>query len=494
MKQGRKPVEGAVYGVYVEELKKYGAYQILEVLKGSICYIVLDYLESAPPKEEILPDLRPFYRERFRYHHALAMEYISNDRIPSDYVFCGVCPPVTNKSCDVYGGDKWGYGIEYLFEMDWRQGDARQKENYKKYINGGEWVNLSKGSFRKNEPVLTTALYEAVEHNFSVELFPCVTDVAIEGANLGILDCIAGASLIRSFRWKSPQTEVLDFRKLQQIHSFELDGTGVKRIYLPDDVRYLKLTGKLQPELQIIGKTIGLNLSMEDADLRDYGLSDVHNLAVFKIKELDLGEIPLLFPELRELGLWGKPGIINNLEALEKLHFLRDLIIQDSFGFSAEDMKVLERISELRSVDLYSVPKEAGMTVRKTWKGKLDYLEVKRLRSDDWLKENLENPFRDWDGSEFVPAAAYKKTIQQYKKTKKQLEQAGTREDAVTAAKEYGLSFNRLNRQYDQFIETDEREDLFHVLESLYEDFLKDKNLIDLDEFLDILDEIRDEW
>lgn len=49
--------------------------------------------------------------------------------------------------------------------MDWRQGDAKQKENYKKYINGGEWVNLSKGSFRKNEPVLTAALYEAVEHN-----------------------------------------------------------------------------------------------------------------------------------------------------------------------------------------------------------------------------------------------------------------------------------------------------------------------------------------
>lgn len=492
--QKHKPIVGAVYGVYVEDLKKYGAYQILEVLKGSICYIALDYLESEPPKEEIIPDLRPFYQERFRYHHALAMEYISNDRIPSDYIFCGVCAPVTNKSCGVYGGDKWGYGIEYLSETDWRQGDVKQKENYKKYINGGEWVNLSKGSFRKNEPVLTTALYEAVEHNFSVDLFPCVTNVEIEGPNPGILDCIAGASLIRSFHWKSPQTEVLDFRNLQQIHSFELDRTGVKRIYLPDDVRYLKLTGKPQQELQIIGKTTGLNLSMDDADLCNYGLSDVRKLDVFKIKELDLGRIPLLFPELRSLALWGKPGIINNLEALEKLPFLRELIISDLFGFSEADMKFLERIPELRGLDLYSIPKEAGMAVKKTWKGKLDYLAVKRLRSDDWLKENLGNPFRDWDGSEFVPAAAYKKTIQQYKKTKKQLEQVSTREEAVAAAKEYGLSFNRLNRQYSQFIETDEREDLFLVLEQLYEQFLKDKNLIDLDEFLDVLDEIRDEW
>ena len=492
--QRQKPVVGAVYGVYVEELKKYGAYQILEVLKGSICYIALDYLEQEPPKEEILPDLRPFYQERYRYHHTLAMEYISNDRIPGDYIFCGVCPPVTNKSCKNYGGDKWGYGIEYLSEMDWRQGDAKQKENYKKYINGGEWVNLSKGSFRKNEPVLTTALYEAVEHNFSVEIFPCVTKAEIEGPNPGILDCIAGASLIRSFCWKSPQTEVLDFRNLQQIHSFELDGTGVKRIYLPDDVRYLKLTGKLQSELQIKGKTKCLNLSMENADLCNYGLSDLHNLNVFTIRELDLGEISRLFPKLRSLALWGKPGIINNLGALGKLSFLRELLISDLFGFSADDTKVLERIPELRSLDLYSIPKAAGMAVKKTWKGKLDYLEVKRLRSDDWLKENLENPFRDWDGSEFVPAAAYKKTMQQYKKTKKQLDQVSAREEVVAAAKEYGQSFNRLNRQYDQFIETDEREDIFLVLEQLYEQFLKDKKLIDLDEFLNVLDEIRDEW
>ncbi len=51
-----------------------------------------------------------------------------------------------------------------------------------------------------------------------------------------------------------------------------------------------------------------------------------------------------------------------------------------------------------------------------------------------------------------------------------------------------------MNRQYGQFIETDEREDLFLVLEQLYEELLKDKNLMDLDEFLGILDEIRDEW
>ena len=122
MKQERKPAVGAVYGVYVEELGKYGAYQILEVDRGSICYVVLDYLESEPPKEDLLPDLQPLYQERFRFHHAMDMKYISNNRIPRDYIFCGVCPPVTSRSCNNYAGDKWGNGIEYLYEMDWGKG------------------------------------------------------------------------------------------------------------------------------------------------------------------------------------------------------------------------------------------------------------------------------------------------------------------------------------------------------------------------------------
>lgn len=493
MEQGHKPVVGAVYGVYVEQLKRYGAYQILEAERDSVCYIVLDYLEWEPPKEEVLSELQPLYLERFRHHHALDMKYIHNNRVPRDYVFAGVCSPVTNKSCNIYAGNEWGHGIEYVDEMDWREADSKQKENYKKYINSGEWVNLPKGSFRKRERVLTTTLYEALGEKFSVELFPCITDVEIEGQNPGILDCIAGASLIRAFRWKASKTEVLDFRNTK-IRKLVLDGTGVKRIYLPDGVRYLKLTGQLHPKLQVVGKTIDLNLSMEKNELYNYGLSDVQNLSVFRIEELDLTEIPRLFPKLRSLMVEGKPGIIKNLENLGKLPFLRNLTISDLFGFSAEDMKILERVPELRSLDLDSIPKEAGMAVRKTWRGKLDYLEIKKLRSDDWLKENLENPFRHWDGSEFIPARAYKRTIQQYKKTKKQLEQVKTREEAVAVVKEYGLCFNCLNEKYEEFIETDEREDIFLVLEQLYEQFLKNKNLIGLDEFLDILDKIRDKW
>ncbi|MBD5134647.1 MAG: hypothetical protein HDT39_01590 [Lachnospiraceae bacterium] len=493
MKQGYKPEVGAVYGVYVEELRKYGAYQILEVEQGSVCYIVLDYLETEPPKKEDLSGIRPLYLERFRYHHALNMKYIYTNRVPEDYIFIGVCAPVTNRSCKVYSGKEWGHGVEYLDEADWQEADSKQKENYKKYINSGEWVTFKKDSFRKNEGVLTTELYKAAGENFSVDQFPCVTAVHIEGANPGILDCIADASLIHTFHWQEPQTEELDFRNTR-LHTFELDGTGVKRIYLPDGVRSLKLTGRLQPELQIIGETVSFTIDMETDRIFHYGLTNVKRLFLGGIKELSLEKIPVVFPELHSLTIAGEPGIIKNLDALGRMCSLRDLTVYDLFGFSADDMKVLEKLPQLRSLDLYSIPKEAGLAARKICKGKLDNLEVQRLRSDDWLKENLDNPFRHWDGSEFVPIGAYKKTMQQYKKTRKQLKQVKTREEAVEVVKEYGCCFNLLNKRYDEFIETDEREDLFSVLEQLYEEFLRDKGLIGLDDFLDILDEIREEW
>lgn len=484
---------GAVYGVYVDLLGKYGAYQVVEVESGSVCYVVLDYLEPEPPKAESLSDLQPFYQERFRYHHELDMKYIQNDQVPKDYIYIGSCPPVTTRSCSIYAGNEWGHGMEYVYEMDWQEADAGQRQRYKKYINSGDWVNLKEGSFRKNQSVLTTEIYEAVGQKFSVELFPCITDVEIQGANPGILDCIEDASLIRTLRWKDPQTEVLDFRNTR-LRSFVLDGTGVKQIFLPAGVRSLNLTGRLDPDLQVTGETMGLALSMKDAGLSDYGLLHVRKLFLGEIEKLDLGKLPALFPELRALSLTGHPGTLKNLKALGDLAFLRELTIWDLFGYSAEDLQVLGQIPELRSLDLNSIPKEAGLAVRKTWKGKLDYLEVRKLRSEEWLKENLENPFRHWDGSEFVPTAAYKKTMQQYKKTKKQLAQIRTKEDALAAAEEYGRFFNGLNRRYNQFIETEEREDIFQVLELLYHQCLKNKNLMELEDFLDALDKIRDEW
>ena len=115
-------------------------------------------------------------------------------------------------------------------------------------------------------------------------------------------------------------------------------------------------------------------------------------------------------------------------------------------------------------------PEEAGKQIKKKYKGKITELDIRKLRKPEWLAENLDNPLRHWDGSEFVPPAKFKKAVVIYR---------NARRDALVAAnqylidrdaallqnrleqtgKEFVIAFNKLDGK-SGFIETEEREDL----------------------------------
>ena len=82
-----------------------------------------------------------------------------------------------------------------------------------------------------------------------------------------------------------------------------------------------------------------------------------------------------------------------------------------------------------------------------------------------WLAQNLDNPFRGWDGAEHIPAAAAKKAANQSRKTRSLLMKLATEPgedapaqamDAVTA---YTQTFNKMG-----FIETEERDEIYMAL------------------------------
>lgn len=110
---------------------------------------------------------------------------------------------------------------------------------------------------------------------------------------------------------------------------------------------------------------------------------------------------------------------------------------------------------------------------------------VRRLLIDpEGLAENLENPFRHWDGMEGVPAGAAKRAAGLYKKLRKELLRlAGEQpEDAQAQAEAAVTAFVRpFNRM--RFIETEEREDVYSalcgLLEELPESALDRRALVD---------------
>ena len=128
------------------------------------------------------------------------------------------------------------------------------------------------------------------------------------------------------------------------------------------------------------------------------------------------------------------------------------------------------------------------------------------MRDSGWLADNIDNPLRKWDGSGFVPAAAYKRSFKCYKDTKKLLLNAENSEDVIEIVRQYTRNFNGLNRKYGQFIETEEREDIFMAMEQLYKECIlgksnnnksrnttKDIN-ITLEEVLDVIEENKEDW
>ena len=104
-----------------------------------------------------------------------------------------------------------------------------------------------------------------------------------------------------------------------------------------------------------------------------------------------------------------------------------------------------------------------------------------KTRKPEWLAQNLDNPFRGWDGAEHIPASAAKKAANQYRKTRSLLmklaAELGGDAQALDAVAAYTQTFNKMG-----FIETEERDEIYmalrDILDALPGDMLQKDALI----------------
>ena len=196
---------------------------------------------------------------------------------------------------------------------------------------------------------------------------------------------------------------------------------------------------------------------------------------------------------------------MKKVQLLGRLKNLQVLSLCDLFGFGIELLEGIAQMPELRDLDCESIPKDVGTEIKKQWKDKIDVLSVTKMRDENWLKENMDNPLRHWDGSEFIPPAAYKKAFQCYKKTRKKMLEAVDKQEILLIAQEYTEVFNKLNEKFEEFIETEERDDIFDAMKQLYEDCVAkrfdgeknaDDKILDItwDEIESVIEELREDW
>lgn len=231
-------------------------------------------------------------------------------------------------------------------------------------------------------------------------------------------------------------------------------------------------SGDLPGELKLTGDRF-------DAAIADRMNEDVWSLDVDAIGSLDCGKLVRAFPTLRRLDLAGKLGRLDNASQLNRLPSLKRLFISNLFGMTRSDCLMPGSVPALESLALHSVPREYGAAMRSVWSKELTkgcFVEVSGLRGPDWLAENVDNPLRDWDGRAQISAVKFRKSVAQYKATRRAVLAAlsdpsivDLKARMIEFGREFGEAFNKLARS-DDFIETEEREELFAALMAIPKD------------------------
>lgn len=204
--------------------------------------------------------------------------------------------------------------------------------------------------------------------------------------------------------------------------------------------------------------------------------NDVRKLETTGLSEVDGAQLAVIFPNLKSLTLGGSLGQFTNAGQLNRLRFLKSLFMSDLFGMTKDDCLLPAEVPHLEYLGLDSVPSEYAHAMRARWRSEVvngTSVTISKARKPEWVQENLENPLRDWDGREHISAVRFKKAVEQFKKTRREiLALVGPQSDDTALAilmnlgREYALAFNRLEGR-SPFIETEEREELFAALNTV---------------------------
>ena len=161
---------------------------------------------------------------------------------------------------------------------------------------------------------------------------------------------------------------------------------------------------------------------------------------------------------------------------MAKLQHLESVWLSDLYDFDSFVKKT--EMPNLSSITLWSVPKIVADKVKKEFKG-IDELDIKQARTDEWIKANLDNPLRDWDGRDGTKPSVAKKAMKAYTDAYKKLSANKDKDEALNILKNFIAIFNEIDKKHH--IDTLEREeiwDAFNMLGELTSLTIKEKENI----------------
>ena len=491
---------GDIYCVYNKSLKKYTACQVTKIddsgKKPQATIISLDWVSDELPKEEELALMKPLYIDYMYWGGTFNIKRVDVN-VPLNYVYVANVKPLNNEDTGTYGG--WNSGVEIYNQFKWLKIPKEQRDAFKAADASSEHVE-----FEGNRRRLGTHSENDMWHDFddalSLRVFPCLSSLTVTKWHKNLFEYLNSNPFIRELVIENHGKSSLDFSETT-IARLSVDMTGLEELIINDDLSMLFLLGEVKDGCKITSPSFGSDLILycDGSVPKIQGLEGLEKLYIRTITELDIADILRAYPKLRELRLWGKPGNLINFAKISEFSELEVLTTMDLFGFTADEVPKPESLQKLYMLWMDSLPEDAAKEVKKLYKKRkgegLD-LWITKPRKAEWLAQNLENPFRSWDGEEHITPANAKKAADIYRKTRAamvKLIEAPSKDiekDAEALVRDYTEGFNKMDKK-KPFIDTVERDEVFTALDGILS-LIPDELGIDQDKLLDLFDQLKD--
>ena len=492
---------GDVYCVYNEKLKKYTACQITKVEdkdgKEMAVKLSLDWSGEEPLKEAELSELKPLYVDYMYWDNSLDINHVEVN-VPENYIFVGNVAPIMDVSSDSYSYG-WGSGDIIYRQLRWQDIPKEKRDAFKAADKSEEKVVLEGEECRISRRNMSDE-WSHFEDVLSLRVFPCLSHLTLHKWYKNLYEYLEGYPFLRELELNNHGQKKLDFSK-SYIDRLSVDMTGVEELVLNDGMEHLILFGEVTDNCKIRTEDNGstLILYVDGALPRLSGIENLESLHIRSITKLDIEEVLSRYPDLLELRLWGKPGILINFDKLSGFSKLRFFSTMELFGFSEKDIPKPESFPNLCSLWMDSLPEDAAKMVKKLYKNRAKeglHLWITKARKPEWLAQNLDNPFRSWDGREGITPSNAKKAADLYRKTRAQVvklvEGAASdfEQDIEALVRTYAEGFNKMDKR-KYFITTIERDEVFDALSDIL-GLIPDELGLDKNRMIDIFDDVKE--
>ena len=457
---------GDIYSLYLKRWNFYVSAQIVvkDDSRGTIA-VLLDIFSKEVPTLDALKKAKPFVLDH-HYWHTTNFYLYTGELWAFNPIFIGNSTPIetpTNEHFSTFGME------QFSLQYQWNQLPDDFKNSFKEQRPRNKTIKITRS---ENKDFYTSLLQEKP---LAYEVESCIFDAQLQ-----------------SFLKENQQVSDLELEEVNEaivdisasaIYSIVIRDSHIEKIVLNRYIQTLCTLGDFSAIKEIVcpfeGELLHLRFSnFNSGYLKFKGLREVRSLNIFSDKNysVDIAEIADAFPKLEYLMINGENATLKNVEALAKLRHLESVWLSNLYDFDSFVKKT--EMPNLNSITLWSVPKVVADKVKKEFKG-IDELDIKQARTDEWIKANLDNPLRNWDGREGTKPSVAKKAMKAYTDAYKKLSANKDKDEALKTLENFIAIFNEIDKKHH--IDTLEREeiwDAFNMLGELTSLTIKEKEEI----------------